>query len=426
MNIPQNTAFATPLNNFKKTLPKVYKPLVSFLALQEAESGLAHVRFFQDTMTNWVPKATFSRSKADLTESTFLEFSESTLVYYAPALLGEKVFRRLYSKQLNPDLKKKVVLSAQEIQKNVKPADAKKLLAVKSAIALACMCIPLAEYSLNYLKNLLTLKMFKQADFDNIANLNKAKKEDSAKQEKVKKSAEHHIKLAALTYAGCLAGSVLLATKGHKSKTLQNISQLILEPGTKLFDKKPKLKNFFNKYFSLDFTNANGKLALSKGQLTSCVLIGGLSYLGSAHDRGKQNFLEVLSRFPLVGFYVITGSELFEKGFKKYLYNHNHFKNLINKNLEVPKLSQVAENIAKSDSQNKNKEFLKLLKEKSIITGVPFLFSLGFMGFAVAGISNLFTKYRYNKEHSMTQNTKTEPISNNKNNDLFKKFNMAV
>ena len=48
---------------------------------------------------------------------------------------------------------------------------------------------------------------------------------------------------------------------------------------------------------------------MSHGQLTSCVLLGGLGYFGAAKDRGKQNLLEVASTFPLVGSYIICGNE---------------------------------------------------------------------------------------------------------------------
>ena len=59
----------------------------------------------------------------------------------------------------------------------------------------------------------------------------------------------------------------------------------------------------------------NGKLCLSKGQLTTCVLVGGAGYFGASSDRGKENLKETATRFPLVALYVITGSELVEKGF---------------------------------------------------------------------------------------------------------------
>lgn len=409
---------------------KVYKPLTSFIALQEAESALSHVRFIQDTATNWVPKAAFSRSKADFSEATFLELTESVLVYYMPALLGEKLFRKVFSKKLPEKLQNLIPQSAGKLlnNKNLNQAELGKLLSIKAAIALSCMCIPLTEFCLNYIKNLLTLKLFKQSDFNNIANLNKIKTENNDKQEKVRKSAKKHIAIAGVTYLACLGTSLLLAFKGDKSKALQNLSKLILEPGTKLFPKKPEIAKFFNKYFSLDFADNAGKLVLSRGQLTSCVLIGGVGYFGAAKDRGKQNFLEVLTRFPLVGFYIITGSELFEKGFKKFLHNKGAFKDVINEKLRVPKLNslpQMAEYFARKNNTTPEKEFHRLLKAKVIITGVPFLFSMGMMGFFIAGMTRFWTQYRYNKEKEQNKISNFSGLSNI-NKDLFNKFRIAI
>lgn len=386
--------------NLINTLSTPLRVAANLITAQEKTSGLSHTRFVQDTATNLVPKATFARSKADLAENTFLELTESLLVYYAPILLGEKVFRKIYSENLSKNEQKQVSTTAVDLLKQNNPKN-KKLIPVKAAIAMGCMFIPLAEFSLNFIKNLLTLKLFNQSDFNNIANLNKEKKEDEKFQNKMKTNATKNIQRAALAFGAFLLGSIIIAKKGVKSKFLQNISEFILAPGSKLFKNDKKKAAFTNKYFSLDFADNKGKLALSKGQLTSCVLIGGAGYFMAAKDRGKQNFLETLFRFPLVGFYVITGGELFDKGFKTILKKNNKCKELINNNLEVPKFEELPTLAKKLSQKNGTKleaEYKKLVKQKTLITGVPFLFGLGFMGFFVAGISNLFTKYRFDKE----------------------------
>ena len=45
-----------------------------------------------------------------------------------------------------------------------------------------------------------------------------------------------------------------------------------------------------------------------------------------------------------------------------------------------------------------DKEYKKLLKQKVLIAGLPLLFGIGVMGFFIAGTSNLFTKFRYNRD----------------------------
>ena len=392
-------------NNTKiliNTLPKALKPAAKFVRHKDQASGLSTTRFVQDVTTCLIPKAVFSRSLADLTENTFLETSEETLIYFVPTILGQHIARKVFSGGLSPELKKEVATTGVELVEKAKKSTVvkennKQTLPVKAAIALAAMAIPLTEFSLNYIKNLMTLKIFNKSDFKNIASLEN-KEEDKAHQEKVKKSAKKHIGLAATAYAGCLGLAGLLATKGKDSKILQKVSEFIVAPGSKLFKDSPKAKNFFNKYFCMDFNSQNGKLCLSKGQLTTCVLVGGAGYFGASADRGKENLKETATRFPLVALYVITGSELVEKGFKKLLFKMGKCKDLIGKDMKVPKfddLADLAEKLAKKRNSTVEKEYKSLVKQKVLISGLPYVFSIGVMGFFVAGMTNFFTKKRY-------------------------------
>jgi len=380
-----------------------------FIAYQEKAGGLSVGRFIQDTGANWTPKAVFARSKADLAENTFLEFGESALVYFAPGLLGQGIARKAFSRGLSDNAKKLVSKPAVELlkdgAKNIEAAGAaKKVMPVKAAIALTALAIPLTEFCLNYFKNLFTLKTFNKANFNNIAALEN-KEEATAEQKKVEKSAKKNILRAAGVFAGSLALAGLMMKKGENSKALQGVSEFILAPGNKLC-KSEKGRNFVNKYFSLDFgqqiVKKGGKevdkLALSKGQLTSCVLVGGLGYFGAAKDRGKQNLLEVAFRYPLVGLYVITGSELFEKGFKGILKKTGKCKELLSAPpamQSVEKLGDLAKTLAPKGDKAMYK---KLVGQKAAVFGVPFVFSIAVMGFFVAGVSNFFTKYRFKKE----------------------------
>ena len=376
------------------------KTATKIISIQESNNALSHMRFIQDSATGLLPKAILARSKADLAENSFLELSESALVYYGPALLGENIFRKIYSYNLPKNYKQQIAKSATELLKS-NSVNNKKLLPIKAAISISCLVIPLLEFSLNYFKNLLTLKVFKQSDFVDIAKLKNTKKTNNQRDKEVAKSAKKHIKAAAITFAGCIATSLVLFRK-RNNKFLQSFSEFILAPGNKLFKNKT-LKDFTNKYFSLDFANSNGKLTLSHGQLTSCVLIGGLGYFGAAKDRGKQNFLEVLYRMPLVGFYIICGNEILEKGFKKMLKNSGKYKEILDSNLNVPQIKDIeklAQKLHQKQGGNLNEIYKKLLKQKIFISAVPFLFGIGVMGFFVAGVSRIFTQYRYDKENS--------------------------
>ena len=416
--------------SFKSTNPFISNTLSGGAKLADlfirSQENLSSTRFIQDTATNWLPKAIFSRSKADFAEMSFLEFLESGIFYFASPILGEKLFRNVIFKNFQPKnlknaINEQIPKSLKEITTNPNLSKAIKnnAIASKAGIILACTAIPVAEYTLSFAKNLFTLKAFKKSNFNNIANLDKGKteKEDKKQQQQVEKSAISHLKKAAvLSLTGVAAGSIL-ALKGAKSDKLISLSKAIIEPGqalskgiSKLGIKNEKLNNTLSK-FSLDFSNNNGKLALGKGQLALTAILGLFGYSKAASDRGKLDVAEVWTRVPLVVFYTIFGSELFEKGFINILNKLGKCKDLIKKdakgNISIPKRTQLPEIAQKLAKQNKTlpeNELNKLVKQKAFITGVPYAFSLLFMGFTLSAITRLWTQYRYNKQNKETKN----------------------
>lgn len=430
MNSLSSKVIATGIHNDPFTrkmissLPWYQKAGSWLISSQENTSGLSHIKFIQGTATNWLPKAVLSRSKADLVESTFLELLESVIFYYSPALLGENIFKRLFSKFL-PDNKKNLIAEpAKNLLENkdlIKNKSLQKLLPAKAGMILACMCIPMASYALSYAKNLFTLKVFKKADFSKIANLNKSddKPEDAELNKKVERSAKNKIKLASLISLIGLVSGIALAKLGPGSKKLQSLSKAILLPGTKLCSAfkitNPKVKNFMEKYLNLDFANGNGKLCLSQGQLVATILTSAFGYLGAAKDRGRLEFLETLTRIPITIPYVIFGSSILEDKLKQFLHNKKSFPSLITKNdktgsFEVPaltELSDMAKNIAKKNGTSAKEEWLNLFKGKSIISLTPFLVSLVGMGFVVGAVSRLWTKLRYKQGIGKEPDNKT-------------------
>ena len=83
-------------------------------------------------------------------------------------------------------------------------------------------------------------------------------------------------------------------------------------------------------------------------------------------------------------------------------------KETIGENLETPSFEQlddISSKIAREKMSSVESVYRKLAKQKVLIFGVPFLFSMGFMGFFVAGISNLFTRYRYNQGKKLNENS---------------------
>ena len=71
---------------------------------------------------------------------------------------------------------------------------------------------------------------------------------------------------------------------------------------------------------------------------------------------------------------------------------------LLGENLQAPKFEKLPELAQKLAAKNKStieKEYEKLVKQKVMIFGLPYLFSIGVMGFFVAGMTTHFTKKRY-------------------------------
>src|SRR5574344_1972586 len=201
--------------------------LRKFVESQEP-SNLKYTRFFQDVATNWVPKAVLTRSVADFSEMSFLEFTESALFYFVPEIFG-KTFRKIFPKFHKSHLSKKVNEILPQSDKNIK----NRTITTKAAIILACTAIPAGEYALSFAKNLFTLKVFKKSDFNNVVNLNKGKAqvEDKKHQEFVKESVKKHIKNTGILSVGRLGAGLLLARYGHKSSALSKLSDLIVRPG---------------------------------------------------------------------------------------------------------------------------------------------------------------------------------------------------
>lgn len=400
-------------NSLYKNLKKSVKPLDKFIQSQE---NLSHTRFIQDTVTNWVPKALFARSIADFGDMSFLEFLESGIFYFAPPLIGEFLLRRKMLPNImpgkiakNPHLTDSIenILKNKELQKG---GINKRIIAAKTALVAGCICVPVAEYMLSFAKNLFTLKVFKKSNFDNIANLDKTNKEDVEQQKKVERNAKKNLKKGALLSLGGFGAAAVIAAYGHKSDAAQKLFKTILEPAdlvTKVFPKikGSKFDKFLHEYTKLDFDSKDGKLALSKGQLALTAISGLFGYSAAAKDRGKLDFLEVWTRVPLVVFYTIFGSSMFDYAFKKYLIRNNKFPDLIQKissgDMHIPsrkELPDIAQRIAKNKNLNPQDVMNRLVKEKAFVTAVPYAFALLFMGFSLAAITRLWTQFRYNQQ----------------------------
>lgn len=405
--------------NFQGAAPNLKgktKALDKFLKSQE---NLSSTRFIQGTLTNWFPKAVLSRSFIDFSEFTFLETLESGIFYFAAPFFGEHLFRKGLFKSVQPakaknDVVKNLATGLNEIKNSKLDKNLKnRLVTTKAGIVLACITVPAMEYALGFAKNLFTLKVFKVSDFNKVANLEKDKSQDLAQAQRVEKHSKSVLLKTGLLLLGGIGAGLALAAGGHNSKAARKFSEALLEPGegiSKLLHKaglkSEKTDNFLKDYLKLDFDNSNGKFSLSKGQLAVTCITGLFGYASAAKDRGKLDYYEVLTRVPLVVLYTIFGSSILDAGFKKILADKGKYPELIKRNEKgvienVPsrkELPEIAKRLATKNGTSYTEELSKLIKQKSVITGVPYLFSLVAMGFILSGVSRLWTQYRYNHQ----------------------------
>lgn len=412
--IHQSNINIKPRPSFQNKVDFSTKASKFFVKTQE---DLKWTRFIQCEITNLTPKAVFARSVADISEQTFLELTEAALFFFAPAILGKffkNVFSKLHPAEIRENLGKHITKNTDELIKDSSKLS-KRALTTKAGIVLACTMIPAGEYALSFAKNLFTLKVFKKSDFNNIANLNKNQKEDTKHQQFVEQSAYSHFKKFGLISAAGLVSGIALAKYGYKSKFMQKFSGILLQPGVHIANglekiglKSERIKKFFKRYITPDFDVSGTSLSLSKGQLLISTVTGLLGYSAAGRDRGKLDQLEVWTRVPLVVFYTVFGSSMFEHVFKNHLLKKNKYPHFIKKEKDefkpLPSLKDI-EKLASAEAlkkgTQKSAEYAKLVKQKAFILGVPYAFTLAFFGFLLAGISRLWTQYRYDREQEI-------------------------
>ncbi len=371
------------IKNLIDTLPAHIKPLIKITSFAERKR-LPVDNFAVDCAQNTLVGGVLGRSIVEKTEKVAFETSENILVYFVPTPV-RKFFSKIYGRNLSANIKQGLETPLKDI--NTAAFDTKELnqlKAAKAAVALGAMFVPLAEFTLSYFKVLGTLKGFNKADFNNIANLNKEQNECKTRQKEIRDHSVKQIMRAGAIYAGFVGASVLMAKKGANNKLLQHVSEAILTPGTKFF-KDTKFEKFANKRLSLDLHNP----------IVPCVAVGGVAYFDAAKQRGRLEFLETLMRFPITTFFAITGSSLFRQAYMKSLKDKEGFKEIIQQGKDGLELKDIA-SIAKISGQDKTK-FNKLCSKYAKVTAVPVAFSVAVGGFAITGISMLFTKLRHER-----------------------------
>ncbi len=406
----------------QSSLSQGNKLLGQTLKMAESPMGLSHTVAAQHILMSWLPKAAFSRSKAEIVELTVLDVLETFLVYYGiPLSAGFAFFpalRKLTSKgKLNEAQKQSWMKEmAEPVQilmdkyKKTNPAKLRKLLATKSAAVLMAMVAGGAvwEYALTFFKNVITLKAFNKESFSSVANLSNDKTVDTDNS-KVMVRAKKKIATALSIGAATIVLGTLLGTVGHKVKGIDKPLNKFLEVFDFKFDKnkvgKPVvgLSDNLNRFFI-----ANAFIA----------------YIDSARD-GLERF-EIVSRLSIVLSYLAFGNNMVDRLAVKHYSKNGQMKELFIQEKDVRKKPKFKKNgepqmrvkkmhelldgfkaeIRKQspdlgEKTVKNlarKKFLKVLPNKLKIFFIPQLIGVSIAGFANAGVNRIWTAYRFNQE----------------------------
>lgn len=277
--------------------------------IRTAENSQSISKFTQDTLSVWAPKCAISRSWAERVEMTFLEFVESGLFYFAPALVGQHIFKKLMfnasplkkQPQLLKWLSKPLAQAPKALQK--------KLLPVKAAVVIASGGILLAEYSLSFVKNLLTENLFKKSKFSDVISLSEGSI-DHQEVTPARIKAYRRIKQSFALSAAAIAAAAFIAAKGTKIKGLQKPLQTLI------------------KHLDFNFSK-NGDYGLNRSQMRLTIFAGVIGY----HDAARDNLelFEVFSRVAMVvAPYLMFGDQLIQGAMAQHW-----FKGLLNKTAKV-------------------------------------------------------------------------------------------
>jgi hypothetical protein len=414
----------------------------NLLHISEGQNGLSWMSFLRDTSVAWLPKIVVSRSLIEISESTFLEFLESGVIYFSVPVAAKAMhhfFRRQAEESFNGKLTRKyLAMPADELrQLATKPGEAilrkelPHILAVKTATILGPMvAIGLGcEYLINYGKNLLTAKVFKKDKYSDIVNLSKGQMKSGEDSEVVTKSI--HRLLATLgLMGGTLLGALTIARYGHKlpQTPLKGLKEALIKNNWKQLGYKLPDNPFAVLVKHFDYDATKGGFSISANQLRWFMLASVPAYADAARDKLEK--VESVSRLGVVMGYLAFGQQALEKGMlgvikkcRPDLYSAMiadvgpggkmqvmRLTDVVDKAFNKINLSQRGGSIQVSQLdglfEKADEAALKVASDielkravigKNVLFGVPLVVGVLGTGVGVTLLNQFWTKYRFNK-----------------------------
>lgn len=375
-------AATSSLDTMLQNSTRIHRWLGKVLKVQEGDNGLSHVTFMQDTLVALIPKIMVSRSTAEITESSFLELMESALLYYALPFVGDKAFKPLFNNIANIN---KLGLTTAEKDARILGARAATILATFGTVLVG------GEFATNYLKNMMTAKIYHKDSFSDVVNLSQGKMKSDKNSPMMQKS-KTRLKQCLMACGGILAGSFLLAKGTGRSKILEGIA------------------GKFTKY--LDFgKKADGGLRLGQNQLVAYMALSIFAYLDSARDKLER--VETASRLMMIVPYLSWGQGWLQDKMLHSKWGSNWFKNVIDETTKQPltlrELARKEVNRYPGDTKKAAIEFADPLRRKAAMAGIPLAFGIFVTGIGVGLLNRFWTKYRFQK-HEQAEQLAESPV----------------
>lgn len=414
----------------------------NLLHVSEGQNGLSWMSFLRDTSVAWLPKIVVSRSLIEISESTFLEFLESGVVYFSVPVAAQAMhtlFRRKAEKSLNGTLCKEFLgtPASQLVQRASKPGEEilrkqlPHILSVKAATILGPMvAVGLGcEYLINYSKNLLTAKIFKKDKFSDIVNLSKGQMKSGEESQVVEKSLRRALTTLGLM-GGTLLGSLALARYGHKlpQTPLKGLKDALIKKNWKKLGEWLPENPVASLVNHFDYDATKGGFSISGHQLRWYMLASVPAYADAARDKLER--VESVSRLGVIMGYLAFGQQLLEKGMlgiikkcRPDLYTSMidnvgpggkpqvlRLTDVVDKAFDRANLAQggrslqannVDDLLLKTDKAVRAIASDQKLKEavagKNVLFGVPLAVGVLGTGVGITLLNQFWTQYRFNK-----------------------------
>ncbi|WP_373530980.1 hypothetical protein [Vampirovibrio sp.] len=417
----------------------------NLLHVSEGQNGLSWMSFLRDTSVAWLPKIVVSRSLIEISESTFLEFLESGVIYFSVPVAAKgmhRFFLRQAEQTLNGNLSKAhLAMPVHQLRElAAKPGETllkkelPRILAVKAAtivgpmVAVGLGC----EYLINYGKNLMTAKVFKKDKFSDVVNLSKGTMKSGEESEVVTRSV--HRTLATLgLMGGTLLGSLAMARYGHKlpQTPLKGLKEALLKSNWKKLGEKVPENPLAAVVKHFDYDSTKGGFSISSNQLRWYMLGSIPAYADAARDKLER--VESVSRLAVIMGYLAFGQQALEKGMlsviKKYRPDLHgamiadvgpggksqvmRLTDVVDKAFHKENLAQSGRSIQansldglfhKADEAAlrvaSDEQLKRAITGKNVLFGVPMVVGVLGTGVGVTLLNQFWTKYRFNKAES--------------------------